>query len=132
MVMLLVNAILDFYQESKALNAINALKKSLASTALVFRDGKWQDVDAKEVVPDDVVKIKIGDIVPADAQLIEGDFILADQSALTGESLPVTKKTGDEVYGNAIIKKGEMIARVTKTGLDTYFGKTVKLVSAEL
>jgi len=129
MVMLLVNAILDFYQESKALNAINALKKSLASKALVLRDGKWQDVDAKEIVPDDIIKLKIGDIVPADAKLIDGDFILADQSALTGESLPVTKKVGDEVYGNAIVKKGEMIAKVSKTGLDTYFGKTVKLVS---
>lgn len=129
MVMLLVNAILDFYQESKALNAINALKKSLASKALVMRDGKWQEVDAKEIVPDDIIKLKIGDIIPADAKMIEGDFILADQSALTGESLPVTKKVGDEVYGNAIIKKGEMMAKVTKTGLDTYFGKTVKLVA---
>ena len=129
MVMLLVNAILDFYQESKALNAIKALKKSLASKALVMRDGKWQDVDAKEVVPDDIIKLKIGDIVPADCKLIEGDFILADQSALTGESLPVTKKVGDEVYGNAIVKKGEMTAKVTTTGINTYFGKTVKLVS---
>ena len=129
MVMLLVNAILDFYQESKALNAINALKKSLATKALVLRDGKWQEVDAKEIVPDDIIKLKIGDIVPADAILLEGDFILADQSALTGESLPVSKKAGDEIYGNAIIKKGEMTAKVTKTGLDTYFGKTVKLVS---
>ncbi len=129
MVMLLVNAILDFYQESKALNAINALKKSLASTALVLRDGKWVVVNAREIVPDDIIKIKIGDIVPADAVLVDGDFILADQSALTGESLPVTKKVDDEVYGNAIVKKGEMIARVTTTGLSTYFGKTVKLVS---
>ncbi len=129
MVMLIVNAVLDFYQESKALNAINALKKSLASKALVLRDGKWQEVDAKEIVPDDIIKLKIGDIVPADCKLIEGDFILADQSALTGESLPVTKKLGDEVYGNAIVKKGEMTAKVSKTGLDTYFGKTVKLVS---
>jgi len=86
-------------------------------------------VDAKEIVPDDIIKLKIGDIVPADARLLEGDFILADQSALTGESLPVTKKVGDDIYGNAIIKKGEMIAKVSKTGLDTYFGKTVKLVS---
>ncbi len=128
-VMLLVNAILDFYQESKALNAINVLKKSLASIALVLRDGKWQEIDSKEIVPDDIIKLKIGDIVPADAKLIEGDFLLADQSALTGESLPVTKKAGDDIYGNAIIKKGEMIAKVSKTGLNTYFGKTVKLVS---
>lgn len=129
MVMLLVNAVLDFYQESKALNAIKALKQSLASSALVLRNGKWEQLDAREVVPDDIIKLKIGDIVPADAVLISGDFILADQSALTGESLPVSKKVGDTVYGNAIVKKGEMIAQVTTTGTETYFGKTVKLVS---
>ena len=98
-------------------------------SALVLRDGKWQEVDAKDIVPDDIVKLKIGDIVPADVKLIDGDFILADQSALTGESLAVSKKVGDTVYGNAIVKKGEMIAKVTQTGIDTYFGKTVKLVS---
>ncbi len=128
-IMLLVNAVLDFYQESKALNAIKALKKSLARKSLVLRDGKWIEVDAKEIVPGDIIKLKIGDIVPADAELLLGEYLLADMSALTGESLPVSKKTGDEIYGNAIIKKGEMIARVTKTGLDTYFGKTVKLVA---
>ncbi len=128
-IMLLVNAVLDFYQESKALNAIKALKQSLAQKSLVLRDGKWFELDAKEIVPGDIVKLKIGDIVPADAQLLQGEYLLADMSALTGESLPVTKNVGDEIYGNAIIKKGEMIARVTKTGLDTYFGKTVKLVA---
>ena len=128
-VMLLTNAILDFYQESKALNAIKALKKTLAQSSLVLRDGKWGEIDAKELVTGDIVKIKIGDIVPADIQLVQGDYILADQSALTGESLPVTKNLGDEVYSNAIVKKGEMIGKVTKTGLDTYFGKTVKLVA---
>ncbi len=128
-IMLLVNAVLDFYQESKALNAIKALKSSVAQKSLVMRDGKWADMDAKEIVPGDIVKLKLGDIVPADAKLVQGDFITADMSALTGESLPVTKKTGDEIYGNAVIKKGEMIARVTKTGLNTYFGKTVKLVA---
>ncbi len=128
-IMLLVNAVLDFYQESKALNAIKALKQSLAQKSLVLRDGKWVELDAKEIVPGDIVKLKIGDIVPADAELLQGEYLLADMSALTGESLPVTKNVGDEIYGNAIIKKGEMIARVTKTGLDTYFGKTVKLVA---
>ena len=127
--MLLVNAVLDFYQESKALNAIKALKKSLAKKTLVLRDGKWIELDAKDIVPGDIIKLKIGDIVPADAELLQGDYLLADMSALTGESLPVSKKVGEEIYGNAIIKKGEMIARVTKTGLDTYFGKTVKLVA---
>jgi len=128
--LLLVNAIVDFYQESKALNAIAVLKKKLARQALVLRDGKWQNIDAKEIVPGDIIKVKIGDIVPADAKLFgSGDFLLVDQAALTGESLPVDKKSGDELYANAIIKQGEMLAEITATGKNTYFGKTVGLVA---
>ncbi len=130
MIMLLVNAFVDFYQESKALNAIAVLKKKLARKATVLRDGKWQQVDAREIVPDDIIKVKIGDIVPADCKLIGGsDFLQVDQSALTGESLPVDKKEGDILYANAIVKQGEMIAQVTATALNTYFGKTVGLVA---
>ncbi len=130
MVLLFVNAFVDFYQESKALNAIAVLKKKLARNALVLRDGKWQEIPAREVVPGDIVKLKIGDIIPADAKLIGGgDFLLVDQSALTGESLPVSKKPGEDVYANAIVKQGEMIAQVTATGVHTYFGKTVGLVA---
>ncbi|QOP45790.1 plasma-membrane proton-efflux P-type ATPase [Sulfurimonas paralvinellae] len=129
-ILLFVNAFVDFYQESKALNAIAVLKKKLARKAVVLREDKWQEIDAKEIVPDDIVKIKIGDIVPADVILLEGaDFLLVDQSALTGESLPVHKKAGDELYANAIIKQGEMIAKVTATAKNTYFGKTVGLVA---
>ena len=128
--MLLVNAFVDFYQESKALNAIAVLKKKLARNALVLRDGKWQVIPAREVVPGDIIKLKIGDIIPADAKLIGGgDFLLVDQAALTGESLPVSKKPGEDVYANAIVKQGEMIAQVTATGVHTYFGKTVGLVA---
>ncbi len=128
--LLFVNAFVDFYQESKALNAIAVLKKKLARNALVLRDGTWNEIDAKEIVPDDIVKVKIGDIVPADIQLLGGgDFLLVDQAALTGESLPVDKTPGDDLYANAIIKQGEMIGRVTGTGKNTYFGKTVGLVA---
>ncbi len=130
LIMLFVNAGLDFYQEHKALNAIEALKKKLAKKAVVLRDGKWVEILAKEIVPGDIVKIKIGDIIPADMKLIGGgDFLLVDQSALTGESLPVTKKPGDVVYSNSIVKQGEMIGIAVATGLNTYFGKTVKLVA---
>jgi len=129
-ILLLVNAIVDFYQESKALSAIAVLKKKLARIAIVLRDDKWQQIDASNVVPGDIIKIKIGDIVPADVKLIgEGDFLLVDQSALTGESLPVHKQGGDELFANAIIKQGEMIGEVTSTGANTYFGKTVGLVA---
>ncbi len=130
MIMLLVNAGLDFYQEHKALNAIDALKEKLAKKALVLRDGKWVEILAKEIVPGDIVKIKIGDIIPADMKLIGGgDFLSIDQSALTGESLPVTKKPEDIVYSNSIVKQGEMLGIAVGTGLNTYFGTTVKLVA---
>lgn len=129
-VLLFVNAFVDFWQEHKALSALKVLKEKLARKALVLRNGKWQLIDAREVVPGDVVKVKIGDIVPADLKLVGGgDFILVDQSALTGESLPVTKKAGDVLYGNSIIKKGEMVGVVVATGLNTYFGETVALVA---
>jgi H+-transporting ATPase len=130
MILLLVNAFVDFYQESKALNAIAVLKKKLARKAIVLRDGHWIEIDAREIVPGDIVKVKIGDIVPADLKLLGGgDFLQVDQSALTGESLPVHKKPGDELYANAIIKQGEMIGEVTGTGKNTYFGRTVALVA---
>ena len=130
MVMLLVNAFVDYYQESKALDAIATLKKKLALTALVRRDGQWRQIPAAELVPGDIVKLKIGDLLPADLKLLGGgDYLQIDQSALTGESLPVNKKPGDEAYANSVVKQGEMIALVTATGLDTYFGRTVGLVA---
>jgi len=128
--MLFVNAFVDFYQESKALSAIAVLKQKLARKALVLRDGEWRSIDAKEIVPDDIIKVKIGDVVPADCDLLGGgDFLQVDQSALTGESLPVNKQTGETLYANAIVKQGEMVAKVTATALNTYFGKTVGLVA---
>ena len=129
MVLLFVNAGVDFWQEHKALSALKVLKQKLARKTIVLRDGKWQEIEAKYVVPGDIIKLKIGDIIPADMKLLEGDFILVDQSALTGESLPVTKKKGDIVYANSIVKQGEMVGVAVATGLNTYFGKTVKLVA---
>ncbi|MDF1877910.1 HAD-IC family P-type ATPase [Sulfurimonas sp. SAG-AH-194-L11] len=130
LILLFVNAFVDFYQESKALSAIAILKKKLAHFSLVFRDGSWKEIEARELVQGDTIKLKIGDIVPADVKLLQSDgFLLVDQAALTGESLPVTKNSGDEIYANAIIKQGEMPALVTKTGSNTYFGKTVGLVA---
>lgn len=130
LVLLFVNSAVDYYQEYKALNAINVLKQKLARTALVLRDTKWVKLPAREIVPGDVVKLNIGNIVPADVRLIgEGDYLSVDQSALTGESLPVERKGGESVYANAIIKQGEMLAEVTGIGKETYFGKTVSLVA---
>ncbi len=128
-ILLFVNAGVDFWQEHKALSALKVLKEKLAKKALVLRDGVWREINAKYIVSGDVIKLKIGDIIPADVKLVEGNFVLVDQSALTGESLPVTKKVGDTAFANSVIKQGEMIAIVVATGLDTYFGKTVKLVA---
>ncbi len=128
-IMLLVNAGLDFFQEHRALNALKALKQHLATEVIVLRDGKYRTVPARELVPGDIIKLKIGDIVPADVQLLQGDYLLVDQSALTGESLPVSKKTNEVAYANTIAKQGEMLAVVVNTGVHTNFHSVVALVA---
>ncbi len=127
--LLFVNAIIDLWQESKALSALSVLKQKLAKKATVLRDGEFNSIDAKELVPGDIIKIKIGEILPTDVKLIEGEYLQIDQSALTGESMPVTKHSNDTAYANSVAKQGEMISVVTLTGLNTYFGKTVSLVA---
>ncbi|QDT98859.1 Calcium-transporting ATPase 1 [Gimesia aquarii] len=129
MVLLLYNAVSGFWQERKASNALAALKAGLAPKATVLRDGHFSSIDSAEVVPGDVVRIKLGEVVPADVRFIEGDYISIDQSALTGESLPVSKKIGDEGYSGSIAKQGEMHAVVISTGNNTFFGRTASLVA---
>jgi H+-transporting ATPase len=128
LVLLLMNALVGFWEEYQAGNAIAALKQKLALKARVKRDGKWTSVEARELVPGDLIRVRIGDIIPADARLLEGDPVQVDQSALTGESLPVTHEAGDAVYSGSILQKGECDALVYATGSDTYFGKTAHLV----
>ena len=130
LVLLLFNAIVGFWQEYQADNAIQQLKKNLALKARVFRDGQWQSLDASQLVPGDKVKIRLGDVIPADIVLLEGDYLSIDQSALTGESLPVDRHKSDLIYSSSIAKQGEMTGVVTGTGTNTYFGKTAKLVSS--
>ena len=128
-VMLLVNAFLDFFQEHRALNALKALKQHLSIDVIVLRDGKFHTLPARELVPGDIIKLKIGDIVPGDVQLLSGDYLLVDQSALTGESLPVSKKRNEVAYANTIVKQGEMLAVVINTGMRTNFSSVVSLVA---
>jgi H+-transporting ATPase len=130
LVLLLFNAVVGFWQEYKAANALDALKKQLALKAHVLRDGKWQEIPSEQLVPGDVIRFHLGEIIPADVKLFEGDFVSIDQSVLTGESLPVTKKAGDIAYSGSVAKQGEMVALVTGTGVNTYFGRTAKLVQA--
>ncbi len=128
LLLLLANAMVGFWEEHQAGNAIAALKTKLAIKARVKRDGKWITPAASELVPGDVIRIRLGDIVPADARLLKGDPVEVDQSALTGESLPVTRKSGEAVFSGSIIREGEIGALVYATGANTYFGKTAQLV----
>ena len=128
LLLLVANAVVGFWEEHQAGNAIAALKAKLAIKARVKRDGKWVNPAARELVPGDVIRLRLGDIVPADARLLDGDEVEVDQSALTGESLPATRKSGEAVFSGSIIRQGEIGALVYATGAKTYFGKTAQLV----
>ncbi len=128
LVLLLANALVGWSEERQAGNAIEALRAKLAVTARVRRDGTWITPAARELVPGDVIRLRLGDIIPADARLFEGDEIEVDQSALTGESLPLTCAPGDPVYSGSIVRRGEIDGLVYATGANTYFGATAELV----
>ncbi len=128
LLLLLANAIVGFWEERQAGDAIDALKAKLAVKARVKRDGKWINPPARELVPGDAIRLRLGDIVPADARLLAGDPVEVDQSALTGESLPAERKSGEAVFSGSIIRQGEIGALVYATGTNTYFGKTAELV----
>jgi len=127
-VLLLLNAAVGFWEEHKADNAIELLKQKLAPKARVLRDGKWIEVDARQLVPGDVVRVRLGVIVPADIKLLSGDYVLIDESALTGESMPVEKHSADVAYSGSIVRQGEMNGLVITTGMNTYLGRTARLV----
>ncbi|XVE83824.1 hypothetical protein DITRI_Ditri16bG0118400 [Diplodiscus trichospermus] len=128
--LLLINSTISFLEENSAGNAAAALMAHLAPKAKVFRDGKWIEEDASVLVPGDIISIKLGDIIPADARLLDGDPLKIDQSALTGESLPVTKGPGDSIYSGSTCKQGEIEAVVIATGVHTFFGKAAHLVDS--
>jgi H+-transporting ATPase len=130
LVLLIVNAVVGFREEYQADSAIAALKKKLALKARVKRNGEWEGIPARELVPGDIIRLRIGEIIPADAKLLEGDPVQVDQSALTGESLPVEHKSGDAVFSGSVLKQGEIEALVYATGKSTYYGKTAELVES--
>ncbi len=129
LILLLVNAGVDFWQESQAISALAVLKSKLERKTLVLRDGRWQEVDVRDLVPGDVVRLRIGDLVPADAIVVDAAYLQVDQSALTGESLPVDKRPGDPLFAASVVRRGEARAVVAATGPHTYFGRTVALVA---
>jgi H+-transporting ATPase len=130
LLLLIANGVVGFWEERQAGNAIAALKAKLATKARVKRDGKWVNPEARELVPGDAIRLRLGDIVPADARLLEGDPIEVDESALTGESLPATRKSGEAIFSGSIVRRGEIGALVYATGAKTYFGKTAELVQS--
>ncbi|KAK6123272.1 hypothetical protein DH2020_042986 [Rehmannia glutinosa] len=120
--LLVINSTISFIEENNAGNAAAALMARLAPKAKVLRDGRWNEEEASILVPGDIISIKLGDIIPADSRLLEGDPLKIDQSALTGESLPVTKGPGDGVYSGSTCKQGEIEAIVIATGVLTAIG----------
>lgn len=130
MCLLIINSTISFWEENNAGNAAAALMANLAPKTKVLRDGKWGEQEAAILVPGDLISIKLGDIVPADARLLDGDPLKIDQSALTGESLPTTKHPGDEVFSGSTCKQGELEAVVIATGVHTFFGKAAHLVDS--
>ena len=128
--MLALNAVVGFWEEFKADNEIEALKKNLALRSRVLRDGKWSDLEAKSLVSGDIVMVKLGNVIPADLKLVDGDYLSIDQSALTGESLPVDKKKNDVAYSGSIVRMGQMNGLVIATGMNTLFGRTARLVES--
>ncbi len=126
-ILLLVNAVLSFVQETRAQQALALLRQGLTVNARVLRDGRWQILPSGVLVPGDVVRLRVGDIVPADLRVIEGQ-IAADQSALTGESLPVDLGESGTAYAGSVVRRGEATGEITATGPHTFYGKTAELV----
>ncbi len=126
-ILLVLNAALGFFQESRAQATVTALKARLALTASVRRDGLWTTVAAAELVAGDLVKLSLGSVVAADVRLVDG-AVLLDQSMLTGESLPIEAGPGMRTYAGALVRRGEAVAEVTATGARTKFGRTAELV----
>ncbi|KAF7426060.1 plasma membrane H+-ATPase [Pleurotus ostreatus] len=129
--LLLINSGIGFYEERNAGNAVKALMESLAPKAKVKRAGTWKEIESSDLVPGDMVSFKIGDIVPADCRLTEAINVSIDQAALTGESLPQSKKTGDQCFSGSTCKQGEAEGVVISTGANTFFGRAASLVGQD-
>ena len=125
--LLFLNSIIGFAQEQKASDAVDALKKRLQVNAKVLRDNQWGTVAARELVPGDIVRLRSGDFVPTDVKVMVGELEV-DQSALTGESIEVVKKSSDILFSGSIVRRGEANGVVILTGVKTFFGRTTQLV----
>jgi len=125
--LLVINAVLGFVQERRAAGVVEALRKRLQVNARVRRDSSWQVIPARELVPGDIVRVRPGDIIPADVELLTGAMSV-DQSALTGESKDADKAPGEVLSAGSVVRQGEGNGVVMLTGAKTYFGRTTELV----
>nr|CCA26167.1 autoinhibited H+ ATPase putative [Albugo laibachii Nc14] len=128
--LLFLNACIGYFEEVQAGDAVSALMGALAPDAKVFRDGNIVNIPADEIVPGDVLRVRLGDVIPADVKFLEGDPVKIDQSSLTGESLAVSKGEGDEGYSGSVVKQGEIEAVVTSTGSDTFLGRAAEKIAS--
>ena len=126
--LVIFNGIASFLEEYKADNTLELLKKKLSVMVNVRRDGAWKSLPSRLIVPGDIIRVKLGNVIAADAKIVESDYLSVDQSMLTGESLPVDKEKGDAVFSSSIVREGEATCVVMSTGKDTAFGKTAELV----
>jgi H+-transporting ATPase len=126
-ILIVTNAIIGFLHSRNSQRALELLKERLAVNAVVRRGGTWVTINASEIVPGDVAVVQMGDIVPADAKVLSG-MLSVDQSALTGESLPLEVGPADILYSSSVVKRGEAQCLVVNTGSSTYFGRTAELV----
>lgn len=127
MALLFINALIGFYQEKRAAQVVKMLQSKLQIQTHALRDGVWRDLPARELVPGDIVRLRMGDFVPADLKVISGDLSV-DQSSLTGESKEKALTIGDEVYSASIVRQGELLGLVVFTGIKTFYGRTVELI----
>lgn len=127
--LLVFNVLVGFFQEQRANTALQLLRQRLTVTARVLRDARWQQIPARELVREDVLHLRMGDIVPADTRLFDG-YLRLDQSTLTGESLPVERRCGETAVAGAVVAHGEASGVVTATGAHTAYGRTMELVKS--
>lgn len=127
LILMFLNFFISFWQENKADNAVSKLQEKLSVQIKTLRDGKWEWVPAKFLVPDDIIELGVGDVIPADAKILTADNLTANEAALTGESLPKEKTVGDKLISGSFITTGQATAKITATGKNTGFGKTLAL-----
>ncbi|MCL6014523.1 MAG: HAD-IC family P-type ATPase, partial [Candidatus Thermoplasmatota archaeon] len=127
--LLIFNSFISFFQESRASDAVEMLRSRITVKTRVLRNGSWEQIISTELVPGDVVHVRMGDVVPADVKIERGK-VEVDQSALTGESNPVRRGEDGEIFSGSIVKKGEATGLVVATGAKTLFGHTAELVSS--